>query len=139
MGRSIPEAVISRPVGFRVGGEVGALVCGGGGVGGGVGGGGVGLAALLNKPPPLRKLVSGEGLDLLMAEMDDSEEMVTSTLSASNAKSSRADDQETTDAMIFFEIRNKGFERDSQDSVASFPQGSINNIEPHQYHCIEVA
>jgi hypothetical protein len=95
MGRSIPEAVISRPVGFRVGGEVGALVCGGGGVGGGVGGGGVGLAALLNKPPPLRKLVSGEGLDLLMAEMDDSEEMVTSTLSASNAKSSRADDQET--------------------------------------------
>ena len=94
MGRSIPEAVISRPVGFRVGGEVGALVCGGGGVGGG----GVGLAALLNKPPPLRKLVSGEGLDLLMAEMDDSEEMVTSTLSASNAKSSRADDQET-DAM----------------------------------------
>jgi hypothetical protein len=27
--------------------------------------------------------------------MDDSEEMVTSTLSASNAKSSRADDQET--------------------------------------------
>jgi hypothetical protein len=37
--------------------------------------------------------------------------------------------------MIFFEIRNKGFERDSQDSVASFPQG----IEPHQYHCIEVA
>jgi len=90
MGRSIPEAVISRPVGFRVGGEVGALVCGGGGVG---------LAALLNKPPPLRKLVSGEGLDLLMAEMDDSEEMVTSTLSASNAKSSRADDQET-EAML---------------------------------------
>ena len=74
MGRSMPEAVISRPVEFRVGGEVGALVSGGVGVGGGVG-----LAALLNKPPPLRKLVSGDRLDLLMAEMDDSEEMVTST------------------------------------------------------------
>ena len=99
MGRSMPEAVISRPVEFRVGGEVGALVSGGVGVGGGVG-----LAALLNKPPPLRKLVSGDGLDLLMAEMDDSEEMVTSTLSASNANSSRADDHETTDAMSMSEL-----------------------------------
>ena len=99
MGRSMPEAAISRPVEFRVGGEVGALVSGGVGVGGGVG-----LAALLNKPPPLRKLVSGDGLDLLMAEMDDSEEMVTSTLSASNANSSRADDHETTDAMSMSEL-----------------------------------